>query len=90
VPTEPALPTSVSAFRNRAPPSAVVVSYPSVDYGHPDRFPLSVLDLFSGQGGRLFWLRDRQSLAYSVRLLLKGSRAVSRGYIADRPRPRSP
>jgi zinc protease len=91
VPPEAALPTSVQhAFQKTERRQAhVVVGYPSVDYGDPDRFPLLVLDnILSGQGGRLFYeLRDRQSLAYSVTAFF--TRGVARGlfggYIATDP-----
>jgi len=91
VPSPAVLPAGVQrAFRKTERRQAhVVVAYPSVDYGHPDRFPLSVLDnILSGQGGRLFYeLRDRQSLAYSVTAFFtKGlARGLFGGYIATDP-----
>lgn len=91
VPPPAPLPTTLQrAFQTTERRQAhVVVSYPSVDYGHPDRFPLSVLDnILSGQGGRLFYeLRDRQSLAYSVTAFFtKGlARGLFGGYIATDP-----
>ena len=91
VPSAAALPENVRrAFQKTERRQAhVVVGYPSVDYGDPDRFPLSVLDnILSGQGGRLFYeLRDRQSLAYSVTAFFtKGlARGLFGGYIATDP-----
>lgn len=91
VPSPAALPAGFQrAFQKTERRQAhVVVAYPSVDYGHPDRFPLSVLDnILSGQGGRLFYqLRDRQSLAYSVTAFFtKGlARGLFGGYIATDP-----
>ena len=48
--------------------SHLVVAFPGVAMGDPDRYSLSVLDtVLSRQGGRLFYeLRDKQALAYTV------------------------
>ena len=91
VPEPAALPTAVRhEFKTIDRRQAhVVVGYPSVDFAHPDRFALSVLDnILSGQGGRLFYeLRDRRSLAYSVTAFFtKGlARGLFGGYIATDP-----
>jgi zinc protease len=69
--------------------SHVVLAYPSITVGDPDRYPLAVLEnILSGQGGRLFTeLRDRQGLAYSVSAFLtKGlARGLFGGYIGTDP-----
>lgn len=46
----------------------IVIAYPGVRFGSPDRYALGVLSsAMRGMGGRLFLqLRDRQSLAYVV------------------------
>jgi zinc protease len=46
----------------------LVLGYPGVTLGDPDRYPLEILSqLLSGQGGRLFAeIREKRGLAYSV------------------------
>jgi len=70
VPQEPPL-TSVRLVRKDNPnkqQAHVVLGFPGTRIGHPDQYPLEVLDtILSGQGGRLFRkLRDQEGLAYTV------------------------